>query len=84
MTDKRHTDRTSTAIAGRLLSAQLDVPCTILDLSSTGARVQVQPGLFLPKLLSLRAKELGADRLVQVVWRNRTQIGVHFGGGSRA
>ena len=78
MSEKRNTDRNTTQIAGRLLSAQLDVPCTILDLSATGARVQVQPGLFLPKLLSLRARELGADRLVRVVWRNKTQIGVHF------
>ena len=78
MNEKRNTDRSSTAIAARLLSPQLDVPCTILDLSSTGARVQVQPGLFLPKFLSLRARELGADRTVQVVWRNKTQLGVHF------
>ena len=60
------------------MSPQIDVPCTILDLSPSGARVQVQPGLFLPRILSLRARELGADRLVQVVWRNKTQLGVHF------
>lgn len=78
MNEKRLSDRTPANIAGRLMTASLNVPCTILDVSPTGARVQVEPGLFLPKHVSLRARDLGADRVAQVVWRNKTQLGLRF------
>lgn len=78
MPEMRVTDRSPTNMPGRLVTDRLDLPCTILDLSPSGARLQVQPGMFLPKQLMLRASELGADRPVHVVWRNRTQLGVQF------
>ena len=78
MSDKRRRGRSTTNIAGRLTSDQLDLPCTILDMSETGARLQIEPGVFLPKLFVLRAPEAGGDLEVDVVWRNRTQLGVRF------
>lgn len=78
MVEKRATDRTTVSIQGRLLGDKLNTPCTILDVSPTGARLQIEPGLFLPKQVIVRAREWGPDRTVDIVWRNKTQIGIRF------
>ncbi len=78
VTEQRSASRVPTSITAHLISDNLNIPCTILDLSANGARLEIQPGLFLPKVLLLRARELGADRAVRVMWRNKTQLGVYF------
>ena len=76
--EKRRHERTEAEHAGRLFNDRLNVPCTLLDVSKSGARVRIAPGLFLPKLLFLSAPDIGKDRPVEIVWRNKTQIGVRF------
>ena len=76
--EKRAADRKPTSLPAHIITDQMSVACTILDMSSSGARLQVQPGLFLPKRLTIRAAEIGGNRVVEVVWRNRTQGGVRF------
>ena len=78
MMEKRTTDRTTVSIPGRLIGERLNTPCTIIDVSPTGARLQIEPGLFLPKQVTVRARDWGPDRVVQIVWRNKTQIGIRF------
>ena len=76
--EKRIQERTATSMPAHLFSDRVNVDCEILDLSASGARLRVRPGLFLPKHFTLRAPELGGDKAVEVMWRNKVQLGVRF------
>jgi hypothetical protein len=56
-----------------------NLPCSMSDVSHTGARIDVDAGDEVPDRFVLLLSESGQPRrLCRVVWRSETQIGVHF------
>ena len=54
-------------------------PCTIHDISNTGARLVLERDQELPdKFILLLTKNVGARRYCKVVWREKTSVGVEF------
>lgn len=76
--ENRTQDRIPISLPARLVSERVSVDCEIVDLSDNGARIRISPGLFLPKHLLLRIDGQKGDRAIEVMWRNKMQIGVRF------
>lgn len=53
------------------------MPCTVADISQTGARLHVADMKLLPKEFDLSLSE-DIMRKCRVVWRTKTQAGVEF------
>lgn len=63
--------------SGRIIDAQKYVtPCRVVDLSNTGARVEVAPQTDVPKQIMLECR--GIFRNAETVWRRGGQIGLRF------
>jgi hypothetical protein len=53
--------------------------CAIVDISNTGARLQLEDGFELPEhFLLLLTKSGQARRRCKIVWRNGLSVGVQF------
>jgi hypothetical protein len=63
--------------SGRIFLGKHDVPCTIRNLSATGACLQVQTTVGIPAVFdfSIAGEPV---RTCKTVWRDDTQIGVMF------
>ena len=58
------------------------VPCSIADISETGARLMLERDQELPeRFLLLLTPRGGARRVCRVVWRNALSLGVEFPDG---
>lgn len=80
MADKRTKLRAHAATPGLAIldNAGTTAPCTILDLSGTGACLTFRSGVIVPTAFALR---VGAERKacrVEVRWRRAERIGVEF------
>ena len=65
--------------ASILLEAEQTLPCSILDVSDTGARLESTRPDAVPDRFGLLLSENGQPRrLCRVVWRDGRQIGVTF------
>ncbi len=53
-------------------------PCTVLDVSSTGARVRVGPDRVLPDVFRLIVVRNRTVHMARVMWRNQQLAGVRF------
>ena len=53
-------------------------PCTVLDVSATGARVRVAPERVLPGEFRLVVVRSRTAHLARVMWRNQQLAGVKF------
>jgi len=51
---------------------------TVLDLSSSGARIEIPYAASLPRAFRLRVARDGSERLAEPVWRSGTEAGVRF------
>jgi hypothetical protein len=81
MDDKRGTPRQRTLKSGKIVfgGGSFSVDCTIRNLSSTGARLQVPTSVAIPDTFTLvDAQSGGKGRPVTVVWRKGDLIGVRF------
>jgi hypothetical protein len=52
--------------------------CRLIDLSDNGARLELPHGSRVKNQFTLHIANRGVERRVEVVWRNRHQVGVHF------
>jgi hypothetical protein len=53
-------------------------PCTVLDLSSTGAKITVDDPQAVTKARLAFSRDARAGRICQVVWRRGKTLGVKF------
>jgi len=84
VTQNRKDNRRS---ARRMINAQAVIrlsggfaarPCTVLDLSDTGARIVVERPQEIPKEFTLLLSRRSEGRVAHVIWRRGTQLGVEF------
>jgi hypothetical protein len=54
------------------------ISCSIVNLSETGACLEVPSAIGIPKLFELKFEPGGEWRVCQVAWRNPRHIGVTF------
>lgn len=78
MKDHRSDPRRSAQMPASLSSTDINVACTIVDISDKGAKLKLRPGYFLSKACYLQISDLGRTVLSHVVWRTRTEAGVSF------
>jgi len=83
MPNQRKTPRANSKLAAKaILSGRADVPCTIRDLSATGARLSFRNPTILPRVFNLQfASE---DHRATVVWQAGLFAGVRFQAPTRA
>ncbi len=72
---RRRVARTAT-IADQ--AALTPVPCVILDVSNSGARLDVPATARIPQRFKLMIDSDGSERICDVVWRRDNSIGVKF------
>jgi hypothetical protein len=61
----------------------VSLPCTVRDLSATGARLRVEGSVSAPDTFELIIDIDGFEANCQVVWRKGNEIGVRFLGAPR-
>ena len=54
------------------------IPCVILDVSESGARLDVHAAATVPQRFRLLIDIDGSERLCEVVWRRQNSVGVRF------
>ncbi len=72
---RRRTRLSAAAVYG---SDETVVACTVRDKSATGARLLIQEGSSVPDTFHLLELTTGELHHAQVVWRDRTFVGVTF------
>ncbi len=72
---RRRVARTAT-IADQ--AALTPVPCVILDVSNSGARLDVPATATVPQRFKLMIDSDGSERICDVVWRRENAIGIRF------
>ena len=76
--DKRRASRRDVKRAARISFGKQNLVCTIRNVSTTGASIQVADVSAIPDSFRLVMEMETAARLCAVVWRKATQIGVRF------
>ena len=61
----------------------LTTPCTVRDLSATGARLRIEGSRTVPDTFELIIELDGLEANCQVVWRKGGEVGVKFVGAPR-
>ena len=77
MEEQRRSSRARLLKSGKIHLGKHKVPCTVRNLSETGAQLQVQTTEGLPAEFSFSMPEL-PPRACKVVWRNEAKLGVRF------
>ncbi len=72
---RKRVARSATIAAPGMLSA---VPCIVLDISLSGARLHVHHESEVPNQFTLLIELDGQEHACQVAWRRENAIGVHF------
>jgi len=54
------------------------ITCSIVNLSETGACLEVQSAIGIPKVFELKFEPGGEWRVCQIAWRHQRRIGVVF------
>lgn len=75
MEPRRRVARTATIADQAALSP---VPCVILDVSNSGARLDVPAQATVPQRFKLMIDCDGSERICDVIWRRENAIGVRF------
>ena len=77
---KRQASRTACLVKAQLRMGEKDHlgDCQILDLSPTGARIKIDPGLELPEMFNLFIPARSETRVCKLRWNRDGQIGVEF------
>ena len=77
---KRQASRTACLVKAQLRMGEKDHlgDCQILDLSPTGARIKIDPGLELPEMFNLFIPARAETRVCKLRWNRDGQIGVEF------
>ncbi len=77
MTEKRTKGRSRTLKAARILLGKAHVPCTVRNISETGACLQVQCTYGIPSSFDFQF-ENQAPRACKVTWIDSAKLGVQF------
>ncbi len=72
---RRKVARTATILEQ---AAPTPIPCVVLDVSASGARLDVDASAHLPQNFKLLIDIDGSERQCEVVWRNDNAVGVRF------
>lgn len=80
MLERREDARHRVLLGGFIETAAYlpEIPCTVRDVSLTGARIRIARGAILPERVMLRVPIRGECRLGRVVWRDGDAVGLHF------
>ena len=62
---------------------RLTLPCTLRDISDTGARLKVSASVTLPDTFELIVEIDGLEADCEVIWRSASEVGVRFVGAPR-
>ncbi len=54
------------------------IPCTIRNISESGAEIEANTPLWFPEQFTLRIDRDGSRRPCHVVWRREKRVGVQF------
>ena len=76
--DKRRAVRRNDWRAARISFARKSMTCTVRDISSTGAAIEVKDVAAIPDIFKMRIEMESAERSCAVVWRRKTRVGVEF------
>jgi PilZ domain len=78
--DKRDDARRRTLKGARIVygGGAFTIDCTIRNISTTGARLQVPTSITVPDTFTLIELQGGAGRAATVIWRKGDTIGVRF------
>ena len=77
MEDRRDSFRLRMLKSGKILLGKASVPCTVRNLSDSGARLQVQSTFGLPSAFDL-AFDDSPPRACKVIWLDATTLRVQF------
>ena len=72
---RRKVARTATILEQ---AAPTPIPCVVLDVSASGARLDVDASATLPQHFKLLIDVDGSERQCEVVWRKENAVGVRF------
>jgi len=78
--ERRHDARERTFLQARLIFGHgaLSTPCTVTQLSATGARLTLPEGVTLPDHFELAIPQRGIHCQARIIWRRDAQAGVAF------
>jgi hypothetical protein len=78
--EHRNTARRRSLRGGKIVFNQRSsvISCSIVNMSETGACLEAQSTIGIPKLFELKFEPGGEWRVCQVAWRNQRRIGVTF------
>ena len=71
---RRHVKQRAVAI----LRPGVEIECTVVDTSETGARLRFRSGVILPKKFVVYLADAGREIGVTVVWQKATLAGVRY------
>ena len=77
MDEHRNVKRMRTLKSGKILLGSHAVPCTVRNLSETGACLEVQTTVGIPATFEFVLPSQ-PPRTCKVVWLGDTRLGVHF------
>ncbi len=76
--EKRNAGRHRVLKGGTILFGDSGVDCTIRNLSTSGAMLNVATPVGLPDQFTLLVQKTAQHQSCRVIWRSETQIGVVF------
>ena len=76
--EQRHGRRSRIFKAGTIEFSGNAIPCTVRNLSASGAALEINSPLWFPDRFTLAIASDGSRRACHIVWRNEKRIGVAF------
>ncbi len=78
-TDRRLGKREATRVDGRMVFPDGKiVPVVMIDSSTSGARLEVDPSVSVPHRFVLKLDEDGQEIVSEFIWRKDAHVGIHF------
>jgi hypothetical protein len=78
MIDRRSIRRTKVVKDAKILANRCSIPCTVIDLTNTGACISFTRGQNVPDRFELTFGSRQPRRACRVTWRSDNQVGVAF------
>ncbi len=80
MQERRNTTRRRSYLGGRMIfkDVHVTVDCLVRDFTDSGARVECQPDVMLPRELDIAIDSKGLQAQARVIWRQGHQLGLAF------
>jgi PilZ domain-containing protein len=78
MDEHRNAARKRVLKAGTIEFSGETIPCTVRNISDSGAALEVTTVLWFPDRFTLRIESDGSSKPCHIVWRKEKRIGVAF------